>query len=855
MNSGLFERGGGCMCSDMKGPEYEGCERLNQAQCFLRLAVLTCVIVVCAHGSADDPVAFLSKHCFDCHDEEVRKGGLDLSKLKANWNHTASANTWERVFDKVNSGQMPPKKSEQPANDERARFTAAVGKALHDVTFARQQAEGRVVLRRMNRREYEATLHDLLGISIPLQNVLPEDNPVHGFDTVSKGLETSATHLLRYQQAADKALTAALPNWPVTNSVRRWTGREFLDSRPKPNRKGTETYVRMDGDTIILHALLYKHGSVQTTDTPVAGRYRVRTSVRSVNNEGKSIPVLFGRISSDRFAHEKLEHLLGIQDAPADKSRVIEVEASLVGGERVYIEGLGLTFFGELEKKLKGAPVGDDYKGPGLAVDWIELEGPLDAGFGPRRLFGDLPQVPSRYLEDTLAGKPSKDDWKKWSVPGEYNKYPLTPVTRDPKADAARLIRAFLPLAFRRPVSEELAAHYVKFVHDQIDQGERFDEAMRAGYKAILCAPYFINYVETPGRLDDYAIAARLARFLWSSTPDEALYAAAAKGMLSQPEALRAQTERMLNDPKAARFSLGFTNQWLDLGKFLDMKPDDIYVEYDDMLAWSMPMETRKFFDEVLAKDLPTSDFFHSDWTFLNSRLAKHYSIQGIEGLEFKKVPLKPESRRGGVTTQASVLKLTTNASYTSPIKRGAWLLERIIGKPPSPPPPDVKAVEPDIRGATTIREQLDKHKNVAACASCHIHIDPPGFALESFDVIGGWRDVYRVKQGGNGNKQVELANYPGKKVWLAKPVQADGETADGQRFNDINEYKQLVLKDPDQLTRNLAEKLIIYSTGAEISFADRAVVEQIVRDVKGRNHGFRSLIHAVIQSPVFLYK
>jgi hypothetical protein len=828
---------------------------LNHVRSLIRLVCLALPVLVCQCASANEPKAFLSKHCLDCHDGEVRKGGLDLSKLKADLNNSASAGIWERVFDKVNAGQMPPKKSEQPSNDERARFVATLGKSLHDVSFARQRAEGRVVLRRMNRREYEATMHDLLGIAVPLQTFLPEDNPVHGFDTVSKGLETSATHLLRYQQAADKAISAALPNWPVTSSVRRWTGREFLDSRPKPNRKGTETYVRMDGDTIILHALLYKHGSVTTTDTPIAGRYRVRTSVRSVNNDGKSIPVLFGRISCDRFAHEKLEHLLGIQDAPPDKSRVIEIEAILIAGERVYIEGLGLTFFGELEKKLKGAPVSDDYKGPGLAVDWIELEGPLDAGVGVRRLFGELPQVPSRYLEDTLAGKPSKDDWKKWSVPGEYNKYPLTPVTREPKVDADRLIRSFLPLAFRRPVSEELAAHYVKIVHDQLDQGARFDEAMSAGYKAILCAPYFINYIEPPGRLDDYAVAARLARFLWSSTPDEALYAAAAKGTLSQPEVLKAHTERMLNDPKAARFAQGFTNQWLDLSKFLDMKPDDLYVEYDDMLAWSMPMETRKFFDEVLAKDLPTSTFFHSDWTFLNSRMAKHYGIPDIEGLEFKKVALKPEFHRGGVITQACVLKLTTNASYTSPIKRGAWLLERIIGKPPAPPPPDVKAVEPDIRGATTIREQLDKHKNVAVCASCHVHIDPPGFALESFDVLGGWRDVYRVKQGGNGNKQVELANYPGKKVWLAKPVQADGETAEGARFNDINDYKQLVLKDPDQLTRNLAEKLIIYSTGAEISFADRAVVEQIVRDVKNRNHGFRSLIHAVIQSPVFLYK
>jgi hypothetical protein len=797
--------------------------------------------------------AFVGKYCIDCHDNAAAKAKLSLESLAAEFNNPA----WVRVHDKVQSAKMPPADMAQPSPEERAEFVKSLSQELTAAAIGQQKSEGRVLLRRMNRREYETTLHDLLGIAVPLQNLLPEDNPVRGFDTVSRGLETSSTHLLRYQQAADMAITAALPIWPLSNQLKRWTGREFLDSRPKPNREGTEPFVRFEGDTIILCATLYKHGSVTTHHTPSDGRYRVRASVRAVQSEGKPIPVLLGKISSDRFAHEKLEHLLDIQDAPADKSRVIEIEAILSAGEQVYVEGMGLTFFQELKKQLKDAPVGQDYKGPGLAVDWIEIEGPLDDGLGYARMFGELPQVPSRYLEDVLAGKEVKDDWKKWPYPGgEYTKYPLTPYSLNPKADSDRLIRAFLPLAFRHPVSDELAAHYVKIAHDQLAAGEPFHESMRTAYKAILCSPWFLNFVEQPGHLDDYAIAARLARFLWNSMPDAELNSVAATGKLSQPDVLRAQTERMLNDPKAARFARSFTNQWLDLGKFLDMKPDETYVEYDDMLAWSMPLETRKFFDEVLANNLPTSSFWHSDWTFLNSRLAKHYGMSEIAGLELRKVALPPEAHRGGVVCQASVLKLTTNASYTSPVKRGAWILERIIGLPPDPPSPDVKAVEPDIRGATTIREQLDKHKNVAVCASCHVHIDPPGFALESFDVVGGWRERYRVKQGGDGNDYVDLDRYPGKKVWLAKPtVQADGVTDDGQQFQNIDEYKQIVLRNPDQLTRNLAEKLLVYSTGAEIDFADRAVVEQIVLEVKQQNHGFRSLVHAVVQSPTFLSK
>jgi hypothetical protein len=223
--------------------------------------------------------------------------------------------------------------------------------------------------------------------------------------------------------------------------------------------------------------------------------------------------------------------------------------------------------------------------------------------------------------------------------------------------------------------------------------------------------------------------------------------------------------------------------------------------------------------------------------------------------MEVRKVTLPPTAHRGGVLTHASVLKLTTNATYTSPVKRGAWVLDRLVGKPPAPPPPDVKAVEPDIRGAVTIRQQLAKHKDVPACARCHIHIDPPGFALENFDVVGGWRDHYRVKQAPGTGRRVALANYPGKFVWVAKPVEAGGETDQGQRFTNIDEYKKLLLKDPDQISRNLATKLILYSTGADIQFADREIVEQIVRDNRQDKYGFRSLIHSVVQSRLFLEK
>ena len=821
---------------------------------FAAIVFMTCSMASAQEKSPEIPEllrVFFKTHCLSCHDNATASAKLSLEALSTDFTKTA----WVRIYDRLKSGEMPPATEQRPKIHDTEKVLKYLADALTKAALSRQQTEGRVLFRRMNRREYETTLHDLLGIAIPLQGMLPEDNLLHGFDTVSSGLETSATHLLRYQQAADAAINEALPAWPVSNSTIRLTGRQWLDSRPPPNRAGTAPFVRFEGDTLVLCAQLYKHGSIHTGHTPRAGRYRFRASVRAVNNQGKPIPVLIGRISSDRFAHEKLEHILDIQDAADGSTRVIEMETTLPSGEQIYLEGMGLTFFHDLEKQRNKKPVDDQYAGPGLAVDWIEWTGPLDAGVGHQRLFGSLEAVPSRYVEDVVAGKNVKDDWKKWPVPGEFSKYPLTAISRNPMPDSEKLLRSFIARAFRRPPTEDQVAHFHKMFRNQLEQGERFDEAMRVAYKAILCSPYFLNYVERPGALDDFAIAARLARFLWSSLPDDELLAVAGRGELRKPEILRAQTERMLADRKASRFSRSFVDQWLDLGKFMDMKPDAIYLEYDDRLAWSMPLETRRFFDEVLARDLPTSEFFHSDWTFLNNRLASHYGHPDIDGMELRRISLKPGSHRGGVITHASILKLTTNSSYTSPIKRGAWVLERIVGKPPPPPPPDVKAVEPDIRGATTIREQLDKHKNIRTCSSCHVHIDPPGFALESFDVIGGWRERYRVKQGGQGIDYVPLPANPKHKVWLARQVQADGTTASGKSFKDIDDFKAILLEDKNQFSRNLAEKLVVYATGANLDFADRETVEILVAEVASKNHGFRSLLHAVVQSPAFLVK
>jgi hypothetical protein len=274
-----------------------------------------------------------------------------------------------------------------------------------------------------------------------------------------------------------------------------------------------------------------------------------------------------------------------------------------------------------------------------------------------------------------------------------------------------------------------------------------------------------------------------------------------------------------------------------------------LYPEYDDSLKSAMLKETNLFFNEVLTQDLPLTSFVASDFTFLNERLAKHYGIPGVEGMEMRRVTLPAGSHRGGVMTMGSVLKVTANGTTTSPVLRGSWVLERILGMPPAKPPVDVEAIEPDIRGATTIREQLAKHRDVETCAGCHQKIDPPGFALESFDVIGGWREHYRSLTN-NGERDSQ-----GRRVRPGPPVDPSDVLTDGRRFRDINEFKQLLLTDNDQLARNLAEKLLAYATGAEPTPLDRPHIESIIQRTRENKNGFRSLIHEIVQSPLFQTK
>jgi hypothetical protein len=536
---------------------------------------------------------------------------------------------------------------------------------------------------------------------------------------------------------------------------------------------------------------------------------------------------------------------------------VFEIETVLDKRNGIRINGWQLPNEGAVKQQLKGQPLDETFTGPGFALELMELEGPLGEFPPPShtRLFGDLPLKPASVVKAERVGqKPpeirenrSDEDWRR---------DPLIPVSTDPQADGRRLLGDFLTRALRRPVDDAMLASSIAVFQALLDEGEEFHTALRNTYKAILSSPRFFYFDERPGSLDDHAVASRLSYFLWSTLPDDELAAVAARGELRTPAVLRAQVERMLDDDRAQRFIDNFTGQWLELRNINATSPDRrMYGEFDDFLLWSMPFETQRYFSEMVRHDRSVAEFVDSDWTMLNSRLAQHYGIDGVHGGELRRVSLPPGSHRGGVLTHASILKVTANGTTTSPILRGKWVLEKIIGTPPAPPPPNVGAIEPDIRGSTTIRQQLEKHKAIAACASCHKHIDPPGFALESFDVIGGWREFYRVSQDGKAKGEIPLPNYPERKVWRGPDVEIGGTTAQGREFKNIDDYKALLLEDKEQLARNLARQLLVFATGAEVQFADREVVQSIVARTRERNYGLRSLVHEVVQSPAFLTK
>ncbi|MBI1367633.1 MAG: DUF1592 domain-containing protein [Planctomycetes bacterium] len=794
-------------------PGIPAAMKFNRFAPLLFLCVIGCASV--ARAAVDASIAkFFDDHCVKCHGPDKQKGDVRLDTLSDNFADPELRETWTKIAQMIDHGDMPPKKEARPDAAAIDTVVCWIGK-----TMWKTASEHPLAVRRMNRLEYENTVHDLLGIDTPLAALLPEDSSVQGFDNVSDGLSISSVLLERYMEAADAAFDGVIRRIePEPVATRR-----SITIEEKENKKSIEEkragVMEVDGSFV-----KFRPGwppiRIDDAHPHETGVYHCRIAIWPYQSPDHTpvlavfVGPLFGP-GENRFVG--MFDVTGTSQEP----RIIEFTTRMKEGDSMHLVP---WIYPEVPGWSK------DPK-PGIAVKWVETEGPLDQDFpskAQKALFGDLPMIETDHLWMRY-----RKNVRRHEVNSEH-----------PKEDAQRILSAFIPKAFRRPVDAAGIEPYVALVDNLLDNGRTFEQAMRAGITAVLCSPQFL-LINSDTRVDDYTLASRLSYFLWSSMPDDELMQLAATGKLRDPAVRDQQVERMLKDPRSQQFVTHFTDQWLDLAQIKFTTPDaKLYPEFDDLLETSMLGETRGFFRHILENDLSVTNFIDSDFAVLNERMAGHYKIDGVKGNEkFQIVKLPADSARGGVMAQASVLKVTANGTNTSPVLRGVWILDRMLGQPPPPPPAGVPAIEPDIRGATTIREQLDKHRANPSCARCHARIDPPGFALEHFDPIGLERDSYRSLGEG---KNV------GKSYKIGKPVQTDAEMSDGRSFTTFQEFRTCMMDDKMQVARSLAQKLLVYGTGRPVGVLDRPAIDGVVEYAGKNNLGLRSMIHGVVHSDLF---
>ena len=882
--------------------------------------------------------AFFEKHCLSCHDADTKEGGLDLTALAFDAAPDAargsdgthdSFHTWVRVHDRIAAGEMPPADEARPAEADIAAITTALDRWLIATEAQRIAVAGRALYRRLTAQEYESALRDLLAMpELSIKRQLPADDFRHGYEKLGESLDLSPVHLAKYMDAAEAGLRQAVATRVAPPPVYRkrmhptqitetwnWLSRGdavlLKDKQhdpylplPDPERNAFEGPEREARGKIVDALKLRDYeGTVGVFSGPVdndwrftlhfapvhAGRYRVRISAWSfLWNKGRVEPSprtesfmlsLWLPEPGPRYPQSPAR-TLGMFDAPPIESRVHDITRWMDADEELLFEVGTLTGFGKGIGRSVSQEKGSTsaYVGPGIAIDWLEVEGPLHESWPPeshRRLFADLPIVPfdaktggrppARGPVKQIVGHafPSNRELTKEDTASSL----VSVASSDSEADVIRLLEAFMPRAFRRKVAPAEVQSYAVLATVRLAAGDCFEDAMIHAYKAVLYSHDFL-FVNTPRlagssvgdsgefkshrQLTPEGLATRLSLWLWDSLPDEQLLAAARSGALDTPATLATEMDRMMADSRFDRFMSRFLEQWLDLRKLDDTQPDRrMYPEYRHILRESIAEESQVFFKELVVRDLPVTNIVASDFAMLNRTLADHYGIPGVEGCELRRVPLPPHALRGGLITQASVLKVTANGTTTSPVPRGVFFMERILGAKIPPPPGSVKAIDPDTRGATTVREQLAKHSSDASCAACHRNLDPPGFALESFDVIGGRRERYRTFGGGDPAGVEFAAGWkPGYR--LGKPVDPSGQLPDGRVFADIDGLRGLLLADPDALARSFVKQILMYATGTDIHYSDRRAIERIVEASREHGHGLRSLFHEIAASRLF---
>jgi len=814
----------------------------------LRLALILALLPVLSI-QAELPRAFLKQYCFKCHGPDKQKAKRRYDQLPSTISTLDELELWQEILDQLNLAEMPPEDEMQPAKPQLLEAIRSITQSIAAARPRFAQQARHTPLRRMNSWEYRQTIGDLLGLNVeawnPAENFPPEVK-VNGFDNNGAGLITSGLLLDHYLSTAAQAIERATQFGarPALKKYAQQTPFYFNGNESKdlpklfkvdrfrfiPETPYTDLYGRHYRGGHIGFLPLHRQGGVAHSGVYII---RVRAAaVGRVHDYGKALgdfrngdPLVMEIASVDRR---------GSVTSTGNVSKMTSLARIELTNEdpkwfewKVYMEA-GY----EPEVRFRNGPLAAKRMVRVLttqAADKPEFKPFVDMKPGYEKAHGVLkayrgPKL--RVWEIQISGPFVKE----WPLSGHQLMYgSLNPeeLNRD---NMRERLRIFAAKAFRRPLRPGELSPIESMVYRKLGEGMKPLKALQLGFQTILCSPSFLFLEEGEGKLSEHALAARLSYFLWSSTPDAELLKLAGKNKLKASATLREQVNRMLQDQRSNRFVQNFTRVWLNLDNIGETPPSkDFTVYYRDNLEEAMRNETQDFFKHVLERNLPPSEFLEANYSFLNRELALHYGIEGIKGNHMRQVSIKG-TPRGGLLGQGAFLTASANGVDTSPVVRGIYVMEKLLGYSPPQPPPDVPEIEPDIRGAKTIREQLAKHREIATCAECHRKIDPLGFALENFDAIGRWRDQY------------------GKGM----PVNPAGKLPSGEAFASAGEFKNLMAQKHDQFTRCLTQKLLTYATGREQVPTDRPVIDSILREMKKDNQGLRDLIHLIVLSEVF---
>ena len=804
------------------------------------VAGAVCLVAASAAGAAaqeppgavdaTDVRAMLDQYCVACHNDRLRTAELSLAGVDAE-HPEADPELWEKVVAKLRAASMPPPGRRRP---DPATYTAVAAhlEGALDAAWSADPYPGRgSAVHRINRTEYANAVRDLFALDVDVSDLLPGDETADGsFDNFADVLTISRAHLERYLSVARQVTRLAVGLPPPAAGFDTFEvplhivqdGRQSEDL-PLGSRGGLAVPYQfpVDGEYVIrvhlrrqYQAYLMGMGWPQRLDVRLDGRLLRRFTV------GGDAPGIPGAAS-----------YAGAGEPGFVKDPEWEAFMQLTGDDHLFVQvpveagphTVGVSFVRELwEEEGLPQPL---QRGRVLTNDQIYMGyaavGAVEIG-GPYEVAGTVADTPSRRA--IFSCRPA--------------------AAADERACAGEILSRLARRAYRRPVTDTDLAVLLDFYDQGRAAADSFEHGVQFALERLLIDPDFLlrvhrDPIDLPAAqaaypLDDVDLASRLSFFLWSSVPDDELLALAEQGALSDPAVLERQARRMLADPRATHALVDdFTAQWLNLRRVAEVVVDPIiYPNYDETLLEAFRDETESFVAGTLRGDRSVHELLDADYTFVNERLAQHYGIPGIYGSRLRRVPLPDPGRRGGLLAQGALLATTSYPDRTSPVLRGKWLLDNIFGLPVPPPPPEVDTTleeEPGVR-PPSIRERLARHRQSPACASCHAVIDPLGFALENFDVIGGWRTIDEA----------------------GEPVDATGTTAAGESIDGLAGLRALLLDDPEKFPRTVTEKLLAYALGRPLEYYDRPAVRQIVRDAADDDYRWSSLVVGIVKSPTF---